>query len=380
MTDLRETLQPFVDAGALAGAVALVAVRDRVEVAVVGAATLGGAPMSRDSIFRLASITKPITAAAVMVLVEDGALALEDPIAGWLPELAAPTVVRTPQSPVEDVIPAARPITVLDLLTFRAGYGFPADFSLPAVHALLAVQESGLHPQASPAPEEWLAALARVPMLHQPGAAWLYHTGSDILGALIARVADRPLPEFLAERVFAPLGMVDTGFSVPGDALPRFTTSYRHEEVAGLQPADAPDGHWSRPPVFPSAGGGLVSTLDDYHAFARMLLAGGSVADRRVLSTQSVRQMTRDHLTRAQREAGELFLEGQGWGFGGSVDVANVDPWNVPGRYGWVGGSGTAAHITPSRAAVSILLTQVEMTSPTPPEVMRAFWRYAADA
>ncbi|QLE74835.1 beta-lactamase family protein [Streptomyces rectiverticillatus] len=381
MTDLHDVLEPYVRSGAVPGAVALVARGGRAEVEALGSLDADGtAPMAGDSVFRIASLTKPVTAAAAMMLAEDGRMGLDDPVGRWLPELASPAVVRTPESAVSDVVPAARPITVTDLLTLRAGYGFPADFSLPAVAALFEeVQGHILAPQDNLPPDEWLAALARIPMLHQPGEAWLYQTCSDVLGVLIARVADRPLPDFLAERLFEPLGMADTGFAVPAAALGRFTSLYRPVPDGGLELADPPDGQWSRTPAFPAAGGGLVSTADDLHAFARMLLAGGTTdGGRPLLSPASVRQMTTDHLTRAQREGAALFLEGQGWGFGGSVDVAPADPWNVPGRYGWVGGTGTAAHLIPSTGLVTVLLTQVQMTGPTPPQLMRDFWRYAA--
>ncbi|MFC5144194.1 serine hydrolase domain-containing protein [Streptomyces aureoversilis] len=381
MTDLHDVLEPYVRSGAVPGAVALVARAGRVEAEALGSLDADGtAPMARDSVFRVASLTKPVTAAAVMMLAEDGRMALDEPVARWLPELASPVVVRTPESAVGDVVPAARPVTVTDLLTFRAGYGFPADFSLPAVAALFEeVQGHILAPQDTLPPDEWLAALARIPMLHQPGEAWLYQTCSDVLGVLIARVADRPLPDFLAERLFEPLGMTDTGFAVPSAALGRFTSLYRPVPDGGLELTDPPDGQWSSTPAFPSAGGGLVSTADDLYAFARMLLAGGTTdGGRPLLSPAAVRQMTTDHLTRAQREGAALFLEGQGWGFGGSVDIAAADPWNVPGRYGWVGGTGTAAHLVPSTGLVTVLLTQVQMAGPAPPEVMRDFWRYAA--
>ncbi|GAA1266129.1 MULTISPECIES: serine hydrolase domain-containing protein [Streptomyces] len=379
MTSLQDIFAPHVRDGSLPGAVALVARGDRVEVETAGSAALGGgSPMARDSIFRIASITKPITAAAVMMLVDDGRIALDDPVDLWLPEIAKPVVVRTPDAPVDDVVPAARPITVADLLTFRAGWGFPSDFSLPAVQALFGLQKNGLSPQLVAPPDEWMAHLARIPLLNQPGEAWLYNTCSDIQGVLISRVSGSALPDFLAERVFEPLGMTDTGFEVPAGKLDRFTTSYRPRKEGGLQPADAPDGQWSSLPAFPSGAGGLVSTADDWYAFARMLLAEGVAGGRRLLSSDAVRQMTTDQLTAAQREASGLFTEGQGWGFGGSVDVAPVDPWNVMGRYGWVGGTGTAAHLVPSTGAVGILLTQVEMTGPTPPALMRDFWRYAA--
>jgi CubicO group peptidase (beta-lactamase class C family) len=382
MTKLRDTLDTYVGNGAVPGAVGLVARGDRVEVQVVGSVDLEGtAPMARDSIFRLASISKPIVAAATMLLVEDGLVSLDDTVEKWLPELASPNVVRTPSSPVDDVVPAARPISVLDLLNFRAGYGFPDDFSLPAVELLLRdVQMFGRDPALIPAPDEWMAVLSHVPLLHQPGEAWLYNTCSDIQGVLIARVSGRSLPEFLAERLFEPLGMVDTGFEVPAGKLDRFTSYYQIDPAGGLALAEAPDpdGQWSSPPVFPSGAGGLVGTVDDWHAFARMLLAEGTVDGRQVMSPASVRQMTTDQITQSQRDASRLFLEGQGWGFGGSVDVADIDPWNVRGRYGWVGGTGTAAHITPSTGAVTILLSQVAMTGPTPTALMRDFWRGAA--
>jgi CubicO group peptidase (beta-lactamase class C family) len=379
MTDLHDILERYVGDGSVPGAVGLLARGGQIEVAAVGSATVGGAPMARDSIFRLASITKPITAAAVVMLVEDGRIALDDPVDQWLPELAKPAVVRTPTSPVEDVIPAARPITVFDLLTSRAGYGFPSDFTLPAVQRLFPVQQDGRQPQRFPPPDQWMAELSEVPLLYQPGEAWLYDTCSVLQGVLIARASGQSLPEFLAERVFQPLGMVDTGFYVPADKLDRFTSYYRTGPAGRLELADGPDGQWSTQPPFPLGNGGLVGTADDWFAFARMLLAGGTAVDgRRLLSADLVQLMINNHTTPVQRMIGELFLEGQGWGFGGSVDIEAIDPWNVLGRYGWVGGTGTSAHITPSRGTVTILLTQVAADSPTAPEWMRDFWQYAA--
>jgi len=382
MASLRDILQPHVSDGPVPGVVALVARGGRAEVEVAGHADAEGrTAMARDSIFRIASISKPVTAAAVMILADDGVLALDDPVERWLPELAAPMVVATPASPVDDVVPAARPVTVADLLTFRAGYGFPADFSLPAVALLFSeLMQGPPQPQAVPAPDEWMKRLAGIPMLHQPGEAWLYNTCSDIQGVLIARASGQALPEFLAERLFGPLGMTDTGFSVPPSKLSRLAPYYQPGPAGGVTLIDEPGGQWSSPPAFPSGAGGLVSTVDDWHAFARMLLAGGTAGGRRLLSDGAVRQMTTDHLTSAQRVASQLFLEGQGWGLGGSVDVATIDPWNVPGRYGWVGGTGTAAHIVPATGMTSVLLTQLAMTDPAPPALMRDFWRYAATA
>jgi CubicO group peptidase (beta-lactamase class C family) len=267
MSNLHDILQAYVSNGSVPGAVGLTARSGRVEVQVVGSADADGtSPITRDSIFRIASITKPITAAAVMMLVEDGRIALDDPVRQWLPELASPTVVRTPASPVDDVVPAARPITVADLLTFRAGYGFPSDFSLPAVGLLFSELKQGPpQPQLVAAPDYWMAALSRIPLLRQPGEAWLYNTCSDILGVLIARVSGRSLPEFLAERLFEPLGMADTGFAVPAGKLDRFTSYYRTDPAGGLELVDAPDGQWSSLPVFPSGAGGLATATATPH-------------------------------------------------------------------------------------------------------------------
>ncbi|MCX4914457.1 serine hydrolase [Streptomyces sp. NBC_00687] len=379
MNSLRDLLQGYVDDGTVPGAVALVARGDRVVVEAVGSLDVeGGAPMARDSIFRIASIGKPVVAAAVMMLVDDGAIGLDDPVDRWLPELAKPTVVRTPASPVDDVVPARRPITVADLLSSRAGWGFPSDFTLPQVQALFTVQPDGRKPDALPSPDAWLADLARVPLLYQPGEAWLYNTCSDLQGVLISRVADRPLPEFLAERVLEPLGMKDTAFAVPAAERGRFAGYYRPDDEGGLTLADGPDGEWSAVPAFPSGAGGLASTADDWLAFARMLLADGTVAGRSLLSADSVRRMTTNHLTPAQRDIGALFLEGQGWGYGAQVDIAPTEPWNVPGRYGWTGGTGTTGHLVPSAGTVALLLTQTGMTGPTPTPLMRDFWRATA--
>jgi CubicO group peptidase (beta-lactamase class C family) len=349
MTSLQNLLETAVDDGVVPGAAALVARGDEVE-------TGGAGAVGTDSIVRIASITKPITAAAVMLLVDDGLLALDDPIARWLPELGAPRVVRTPGSPLDDVVPAARPISVEDLLTFRAGWGFPSDFSLPAVAELFAKVPVF---DARETPDEWLRTLAEVPMLRQPGDAWLYNTCSDIQGVLIARVAGQPLPEFLSGRVFEPLGMTDTSFHVPAAKLDRLPPSRGPD----LEPIDGSRG--MRPPIFPSGAGGLVSTLADLHRFGRMLLADGGG----LLSPESVRLMTTDHLTQAQRDASTLFLEGAGWGFGGAVAA--------DGRYGWIGGTGTTAHVAPSTGTIGILLTQVQLAGPTPTPLMRRFWQYA---
>ncbi|GLY48382.1 serine hydrolase domain-containing protein [Lentzea sp. NBRC 102530] len=304
---------------------ALVLKGDDVEFAAVGEA--------REAVFPIASIAKPIVATAAALLVRDGEIALDDPIARWLPELAAPLVVRTPAGEIDDLVPLTRPITVRHLLASRSGWGFTADFSLPATTKLFEVAHLHGRPDLPP-PGDWLKSLATVPLLHQPGEGWLYNTSYDVLGILIDR-ATGSLPSFLADRFCAPLGMTSTSFLSD---------------------------------VLPSGAGGLQSTVDDLLVFFRHLLTSDLLPD-----------LATDTTSAAERAAAHVFLEGQGWGWGGSVDVAPVDPWNVPGRYGWVGGSGTAAHVVPSRSAVTVLLTRTAMTSPTPTAIMRDFWRYAAD-
>jgi CubicO group peptidase (beta-lactamase class C family) len=267
--------------------------------------------------------------------------------------------VRTPESPLDDVVPAARPITVEDVLSSRAGWGFPSDFSLPAVVELFQ-RLPVFGPRQTP--DEWVATLARIPLLRQPGEAWLYNTCSDIQGVLVARASGRPLPEFLGERIFEPLGMTDTAFHVPADKHDRLPPYHGLETM----PIDA--ALWVEPPLFPSGSGGLVSTLADWHRFGRMLLADGAG----LLSPESVRLMTTNHLTQEQRDASKLFLEGAGWGFGGAVED--------DGRYGWVGGTGTTAHVSPSTRTIGVLFTQVRMTTPSPTPLMRQFWQYAFDS
>lgn len=349
MTAVQELLERH----APPAAIALVARGDDVDVVTYGDA-------NRDSIFRIASLTKPITAAALMVLVDDGLITLDDPVGRFIPELAAPKVLRAPGAAVDDVVPLEREVTVRDVLESRAGWGFPSDFSYPAVRLLF--QEAFAFGRAFSGVDEWVAGLARVPLLAQPGELWLYNACSDLQGALIERVTGRRLAEVFDERIFAPLGMRDTAFFTPPEKRAR-----RPAYVdADLSPIDPALDHYDDPPGFASGAGGLVSTADDWLAFGRMLLAGGPP----LLSEESVLLMTSDHLTAAQREASTLFLEGDGWGYGGSVN-------RETGRYGWVGGTGTTAHVLPSARTVAILLTQVQMAGPTPTPLMRDFWRAA---
>ncbi|MEU4191382.1 serine hydrolase domain-containing protein [Kribbella sp. NPDC026611] len=334
-------LRTYVDNGVVPGLISLVSRGDEARVAVLGSLAYDGPPMQRDSLFRVASFTKPIVAAAAMILVDELRLSMDAPVADVLPELAYPVVLRQPDGPLEDTVPASRPITLRDLLTFRLGLG---ESDNPALRER--EQELGLHtfgppvPRTALEPDEWMSRLGTLPLQYQPGEQWLYSTGSHVLGVLIARVTDQPLEDFLRERIFEPLGMHDTSFTAFDSS--RLTTAYVGDDV--LDPAVG--SQWLMPPSFPDASGGLVSTVDDFHAFARMLLAGGAG----VLSPAAVAEMTTDHLTPAQRVAAEGFLgPDTGWGYGVSVSSD---------RYGWAGGLGTLWSTTPADGTISILLTQ----------------------
>ena len=247
-----ETLQHLLDRqyadGRFPGAVALVARDDRVDIGWAGVRTVGGTPMTRDTLFRVASLTKPILAAVTMVLVERGRLRLDDTVDRWLPELANPVVMRDLNGDIDDVVPAERAITVRDLLTFQSGHGFPPDFDLPVVQLLMNDLSQGpVLPQSVPPPDEWMARLARIPLLHQPGKGWTYNTGADILGVLLARLEAAPLPDVFTDTVLGPLAMSDTGFVVRPDDIPRLASSYRHDESDAFTLIDPPDGDWTQP-------------------------------------------------------------------------------------------------------------------------------------
>jgi CubicO group peptidase (beta-lactamase class C family) len=384
---MYDVMAGYVERGEVTGLVTLVCRRDEVHVDAIGTMSLGGDPMRRDAIFRISSMTKPVTAVAAMILVEECRLRLDDPVDHWLPELADRMVLKWIDGPLDDTVPANRPIAVRDLLTFRMGFGqmmAPPD-AYPILRAANE-QRVGMgppNPSATPAPDEWIRRLGALPLMYQPGEKWLYHTGSDVLGILIARVSGKPLETFLRERIFEPLDMKDTGFSVPADKLDRFVTSYLPDAGTGKLELydDAVDGQWSGVPAFPSGGGGLVSTIDDYLSFGRMMLNFGTHGTERILSRPAVELMTADQLTPDQRADATGFLgENRGWGFGVAVVTRRDDIASVPGRYGWDGGLGTSWTSDPREHMVTILMTQSAWTSPSPPGVLLDCWTLAYQA
>jgi CubicO group peptidase (beta-lactamase class C family) len=337
------------------GLVALVAHGDEVHVEAIGTLAIGGRPVERGSLFRIASTTKPITAVATLALVREGLFELDEPVDRLLPELANRRVMRRMEGPLDDTVPAVGPVTVRGLLTFTFGFGmalqmFMATEPWPVVAA---ATQAGLatigppQPDAFVDPDTWIAHFGELPLLAQPGEQWLYNTGSHVLSVLCARAAGMSYDEVLRTRIFEPLGMADTGFYTE-DVL-RLATAYQ-PTADGNVVWDPPDGQWSRPPAFYDGAAGLVSTVDDLLAFARMLLRGGDP----VLTADQVREMSYDHLTAPQREFGMAFLGGRGWGLGTSVVLDG--PW--AGAIGWDGGLGTSFLVHPERDLAVIVLTQ----------------------
>lgn len=360
MATLQQLLETQCASGRIPGAAATVSQGGDVEIAWAGVRAVDGVAMDRDALFRIASVTKPILAAATMALIERNTLNLEDPVHRWLPELTEPRVLRAVDGDLSDVVPASRPITVRHLLTFQGGLGLPEQFDLPIVGVLFdELGEGPPRPQDRPEPDEWLRRVAGVPLLHQPGEGWTYNLGYEILGVLLSRAADEPLEDVLADTVFEPVGMPDTSFWT--DEVGRLTGSYRRGED-GLELVDPPDGEWTSPPAFPSGGGGLLSTIDDLAAFGRMLLDDGrATGGGEVLTAESVALMMTPHVDGGPEH---LFLDGQAWGFGGAVDIRPSKPWNALGRYGWVGGSGTAFYVVPATKTLVVWLSQVELAGP----------------
>jgi CubicO group peptidase (beta-lactamase class C family) len=385
---MHDVMAAHVERGELPGIVTLVSRRGAVHVDAIGTTATGGSdPMQRDTIFRITSMTKPITAAAAMILVEECKLQLDEPVDRLLPELADRKVLARLDGPLDDVVPARRPIVVRDLLTFRMGFGVPMA-PADAYPIQRAIRELGLvgfgppDPSAPHEPDEWMRRLSTLPLMHQPGEQWMYNTGSYVLGVLIARAAGRPLESFLRERIFAPLGMRDTGFSVPAGKLDRLASCYlpdAHSGALALHDGVA-DSAWSRPPAFPDGGAGLVSTVDDYLAFGQMLLSKGLWDGERILSRPAVETMTTDQLTPAQKAASSNafpgFLDNRGWGFGMSVVTRRDDVCAVPGRYGWDGGYGTSWSSDPAEDMIGILMTQ-RLAFPATSSMYADFWTSA---
>jgi CubicO group peptidase (beta-lactamase class C family) len=349
------------------GLVALVARGENVHVEALGSLAIGGRSVARDSLFRIASTTKPLTAAATLAVVGEGLIGLDEPVDRLLPELAARRVLRRMDGPLDETVPAARAITTRDLLTFTYGFGmvmemFGSPTRWPIVTAASELNLSTLgppNPDVQPDPDTWIANLGTLPLLAQPGARWFYGTGSSVLGVLLARATGESFADVLRTRVFDPLGMAQTSFWTTH--TDRLATAYR-TSPAGLVIWDEPEGTWSHPPAFGDGAAGLVSTVDDLLAFARMFLSGGAP----VLPPDAARAMTADQLTAQQKAHGGLgrdFFAGRSWGFGLAV--------HDRGAFGWDGGFGTSWLVDPGHDLTMIVMTQHQFETPELPQVHR---------
>jgi CubicO group peptidase (beta-lactamase class C family) len=374
LTRLADLLARSVQRGAAGEVVALLSRDGETQVE-----TAGGA--EPDTIFRIASMSKPVVAVAALILVEECLHRLDDPVDEYLPELASRRVLTRLDAPLDDTVPAERPITLRDLLTFQAGIGFGHGMfgppgSVPFMDALNELRGGMPMPAAVVEPDEWMRRLGALPLAAQPGTRWLYNTGSDILSVLIARVTGQPLGDFLHERIFQPLGMTDTGFWVPPDSVSRLPTQYTTDDAGELVVYDPPDGQWATPPAFPSGAGGLVSTAPDYLAFASMLMGGGSHRGVRILSRPSVSLMTSDQLPTSVKAVSGLApgdFDALGWGFGVSVVTRRTQIYHSVGTYGWSGGLGTTWANDPAENLTLILLTQHAFTSHLGPVLLGDF-------
>jgi CubicO group peptidase (beta-lactamase class C family) len=362
-----------VASGRIPGYVAGIRIGGQAEVRAGGRMAVGtdSAPMREDTLFRIASITKPIGGALTLSLVADGVLTLDDPVARWLPEVASPRVLTSPGAPLEATTEAVRPITVRHLLTLTAGWGAV----LEETPLQAAMMERGLYPGPlipKMSGDEFVARLGGLPLAFQPGEGWLYDTGIDVLGVLLARATGKPLSQLIAERITGSLGMTSTSFGTASTG--RLATAYQ-PTASGLAVLDPPDGVFGGAPSFEELSSGLVSTAPDLLRFFSAMADGGGP----VLTPGSVALMTADALTDAQRQqALPIVGPGGSWGLATGVDVEAAEQWMAPGRWGWDGGTGTTAYVDPVRGTVGVLLTQRALTGPQ--DGFGDFWAAVAAA
>jgi len=373
MQHIWDVLDGQVAAGRFPGYVAAVRIGGRTEIHAGGrrAVDVDSPPMSDDTLFRIASITKPMGAALTLSLVQDGVLAVDDPIERWLPEAAKARVLVRPDAPLDQTIELQRPITVRRLLTMTSGWGVVLE-DTPLQRAMI---DGGVFPSAMPtlmSADQFMATVAGLPLAFQPGEGFLYETGFNVLGVLLMRATGKSLFDLFSERITGPLGMTDTTFYATDVA--RMTAAYM-PGPDGLTLMDPPDGAFSDPPLFEELSGGLVSSAPDVFRFYTAMADGGAP----VLTPESLTQMTSDQLTPAQRANAAPFVDDDtSWGFGTGVDLTAAKPGTAPGRWGWTGGTGTCAYVDPVRDAVSVLLTQRAMTGPD--DGPEPFWAAVAEA
>jgi CubicO group peptidase (beta-lactamase class C family) len=374
LAQIPPALQAVVDAGDLSGVVTLIWRKGKIaQVSTLGWRDIEAqAPMARDTLFRIASMTKPVTSVAALMLLEEGKLRLDDPITKWLPEFAGMQVLKDAAGPIDETYPAARDITVEDLMTHRAGLAYAFTSLGPIAQA----HEDRLGPPLGTplTPDGWLKALGSLPLSYPPGERFHYSHATEVLGFLVARIEGKPLGQVLKDRIFTPLGMVDTDFWCPPEKRGRMAKLYRmNPDTETLEDVSFP--HENGQPVFEAGGGGLISTADDYLKFARMLLGKGEVDRVRLLKAETVEAMAQSRLTDAQRAIpfmGMPFWLSQGFGLGLSVVLdADLHGWmgaGSAGAFGWPGAFGTWWQADPAEELVAIYLIQDSM--PLGPEAV----------
>lgn len=356
----QASIREACDSGLLAGAVTMVWQHGEVlQVNEIGYRDVdAGVPMRRDTLFRIASMSKPVTVAAAMSLVDEGKLALRDPIARWLPEFADMRVLDDPSGPLDRTSPVQRAILVEDLLTHTSGLAYAFSVEGPIARAYYRLP-------FGQGPDAWLAALADLPLVHQPGARVTYSHAIDVVGVLVSRIEGKPFHQVLEEHILQPLGMVDTGFFVSAEARHRAASMYRLDDSDQLQHGVMGPPRIA-PPSFCNAGGGLWSTADDYLRFVEMLLRDGTLDGVQVLSAESARLMRADRLTGEQKRhyfLGAPFWVGRGFGLNLSVvtDPSRSTPLFGPGGLGtfsWPGAYGTWWQADPGADLILLYLIQ----------------------
>lgn len=358
---LSETLNGYVREGKLPGGVVLVARRGKVAYteAFGQRDREAASPMREDSIFRIASQTKALVSVGVMMLQEEGRLLISDPVGKYLPEFRETTVAVAKQGGGYEVIKAKRPVTIRDLLTHTAGVGYGGGLARDRWEA---AKITGWYFADRDEPVgATVARMAALPFEAQPGERWVYGYSTDILGALIERASGQPLDAFLRARIFEPLAMKDTSFYLPESKAERFAVVYSAKEAGGLERAPETGGmvgqgaYVKGPRKSFSGGAGLLSTANDYARFLSMLLNGGELDGRRLLSRKSVELMTVDHLD------GKPFREGQGFGLGFSVvkDVGTRGQPGSIGEYGWGGAYHSTYWVDPKEQLIVVYFTQL---------------------
>jgi CubicO group peptidase (beta-lactamase class C family) len=363
---IATAIESMVDAGALAGAATLIW-RDGkvVQIGTVGWRDMEARlPIERDTLFRIASMTKPITSTAALMLFEEGRFALDDPITRWAPEFSRMRVLISTNGSLDQTYPAERPITFRDLLTHRSGLTYGAWHTGPISNAY--EDALGADVDSHLAPDEWITNLAALPLIDQPGAGFHYGQSTDLLGHLIARIEEAPLGNVLKRRIFDPLGMNDTAFIVPREKRDRRAGMYGFDEAGQLIKRLTATGNSTLPErpedlKYESGGGGLWSTLDDYLAFARIFVGAGTVDGVRLLQPETLTLMTSNQLTESQRGSATLLSSGHGFGLGVAVvlDPEKADPiicGGGVGSVGWPGAWGGWWQADPNDNSVLIFL------------------------